>query len=86
MSGFSLLGVIISDNGTQFISSIVVDFTYDLGVLKKFIYVVHPQANMQVESTNKLILGGIKKNLTKPKSYGLSSFMKCYGHITPPHI
>jgi len=57
----------VSDNGIQFASTIVVDFFKHLGIQTKFVSVIHPQANGQAESGNKVILSGIKKNLEASK-------------------
>jgi hypothetical protein len=46
----------------------VVDFCKHLGIQTKFVSVIHPQANGQAESANKVILNGIKKKLEAAKS------------------
>jgi len=43
------------------------DFCHQLGIQNKFVSVIHPQANGQAESANKMILNGIKKNLEAAK-------------------
>jgi transposase InsO family protein len=58
----------VSDNGTQFASSTVIDFCKHLGIQTKSVSVIHPQANGQAESANKVILNGIKKKLEAAKS------------------
>jgi transposase InsO family protein len=65
---FGLPKCIVSDNGTQFASSTVINFCKHLGIQTKFVSVIHPQANRQVESANKVILNGIKKKLEVAKS------------------
>ena len=47
--------VIVSDNRTQFANIFVVDLHRYLELETNFIFVVNPQANGQVESTNKVI-------------------------------
>jgi hypothetical protein len=64
---FGLPKCIVSDNGTQFASSTVLDFCKNLGIQTKFVSVIHPQANGQAESANKVILSGIKKKLEAAK-------------------
>jgi hypothetical protein len=64
---FGLPKCIVSDNGTQFASSAVVDFCKHRGIQKKFASGIHPQANGQAESANKVILNGIKKKLEDAK-------------------
>lgn len=61
MCKFRLPNAIILDNGSQFTSIIVIDFYHELGVQTKFVSIIHPWANGQGESTNKVILKGIKK-------------------------
>ena len=60
---FGLPRYIVFDSGTQIASSTVTDLCKHLGIQTKFIYVIHPQANGQAESANKVILNGIKKKL-----------------------
>jgi len=45
----------------------VVDFCTQLGVQTKFVSVIHPQENGQVEAANKVILNDIKKKLEAAK-------------------
>lgn len=58
---FGLLNIIVSDNGTQFVSSSVVEFCRNLKLRDQFIYVKYPQANSQAEASNKIILSGMKR-------------------------
>jgi hypothetical protein len=60
---FGLPRCIVSDNGTQFASSTVVDLCKHQGIQTKFVSVIHPQANGKAESANKVILNGIKKKV-----------------------
>nr|KYP57086.1 Retrovirus-related Pol polyprotein from transposon 17.6 [Cajanus cajan] len=55
--------VLVSDNGTQFASSRVRDFCKGIGIRMTFTSVEHPQSNGQAESTNKVILSGLKKRV-----------------------
>lgn len=64
---FELPRNIVTDNGTQFSNSKVVDFCKQLGIETKFVSVIHPQANGQAEAANKVILNGIKKKLEAAK-------------------
>lgn len=64
---FGLPRCIVSDNRTQFSSSTDVDFCKHLGIQTKFVSVIHPQANGQAESADKVILNGIKKKLETAK-------------------
>ncbi|XP_039687770.1 uncharacterized protein [Medicago truncatula] len=64
---FGLPKYIVTDNGTQFASSKVVNFCKQLGIETKFASVIHPQANGQAESANKMIINGVKKKLEEAK-------------------
>ncbi|RDX84659.1 Pol polyprotein, partial [Mucuna pruriens] len=86
---FSLPAEIVSDNGTQFASSITTKFCQDLHIKQSFTSVEHPQANGQAEGANRVILRGLNKDgWRKPKEGGLKNCRKSYGpiilHHTPP--
>ncbi|XP_012851555.1 PREDICTED: uncharacterized protein K02A2.6-like [Erythranthe guttata] len=59
--------ILISDNGTQFNGSKVPAWCAEMGVQQRFCSVAHPQANGQVEVTNRIIVSGIKKRLEEAK-------------------
>ncbi|XP_012846942.1 PREDICTED: uncharacterized protein LOC105966912 [Erythranthe guttata] len=58
---------LISDNGTQFNSAKIQGWCAGLGIKQRFAAVAHPQANGQVEVTNRVLLEGIKKRLEAAK-------------------
>ncbi|XP_027935092.1 uncharacterized protein LOC114190415 [Vigna unguiculata] len=64
---FGVLRRIISDNGTQFACSQVGQLCEEVGVKHVFSSVEHPQTNGQAETTNKVLLRGIKRRLTAAK-------------------
>ncbi|XP_025661266.1 uncharacterized protein [Arachis hypogaea] len=64
---FGIPEIVISDNGTQFTDKKFAEFLTNLGIKQKFSSVEHPQTNGQVESTNKVILQGLKKRLDSKK-------------------
>ncbi|XP_016199146.1 uncharacterized protein LOC107640107 [Arachis ipaensis] len=64
---FGIPEIVISDNGMQFTDKKFTEFLTDLGIKQKFSSVEHPQTNGQVESTNKIILLGLKKRLDSKK-------------------
>lgn len=64
---FSLLGVIVSNNGTRFSSASVIEYCIEIGVQTKFVSIVYPQEKRQRELENKLILKGIKKKPDEAK-------------------
>jgi len=64
---FGLPKYFVTDNGTQFASTSVVDFCTQLGIQTKFVSVIHPQANRQAEAANNVILNGINKKLESAK-------------------
>jgi hypothetical protein len=53
---FGLPAVLVTDNGTQFASSSVANFSKEGGIQLNFTSVEHPQSNGQAESANKVIL------------------------------
>ena len=57
----------MSDNGTQFASQQLGKLCTELGVKQVFASVEHPQTNGQVESTNRVLLKGLKRRLDKAK-------------------
>ncbi|XP_060960826.1 uncharacterized protein LOC133031358 [Cannabis sativa] len=57
---------IITNNGTQFGDLIGVYYD-ERGIHRGFLAVVHPQANGQVEGTNKVIMKNLKTRLEKLK-------------------
>lgn len=86
MSLFSLPGIIISKNGTQFSITTVVNFFKELGVQIKFISVVYPRVNRKEESINKVMLKGIKKKLDDAKGFLSKKLHKVmWSYQTTPH-
>lgn len=67
----------------NFVSSTMVDFCENLGILTKFILVVHPQVNRQTESSNTVILGRIRTKLDEARGFEPNNSKKFYGHIIP---
>ncbi|GJV50750.1 reverse transcriptase domain-containing protein [Tanacetum coccineum] len=65
MCRFRIPQIIISDNGKQFTEGIFLVFCQRLGILQAFTSVYHPQANGQVEVTNRDIVKGIEQRLGK---------------------
>ncbi|RDX77918.1 Pol polyprotein, partial [Mucuna pruriens] len=64
---FWLSSVIVLDNGTQFASWLVTDFCSKLGIRQSCTSVEHPQSNGQAESTNKVILRGLRRRVLLKK-------------------
>ena len=60
---FGLLNSIITDLGTTFTSHHFWEFYEDRYVSIKYVSVVHPRANGQVERANGMILDALKKRL-----------------------
>ncbi|XP_077225223.1 uncharacterized protein LOC143858455 [Tasmannia lanceolata] len=60
---FGIPRVLVTDNGTQFASRQFKDFRGRLYIEQKFTSVGHPQANGQVEVTNRTLLQGLKKRV-----------------------
>lgn len=58
---------IISDNGKQFAEDPFKSWCTEMKVVQKFTSVAHPQANGQVEVTNRTLLHGLKTRLDKAR-------------------
>ncbi|GJX08447.1 reverse transcriptase domain-containing protein [Tanacetum coccineum] len=61
---FGILGIIISDNGKQFLDNFH-DWCKELNIKQQFTSVAHLQANGQIEVTNRTLLQGLKTRLGK---------------------
>ena len=59
--------VLVSDNGKQFDNSAFRDFCLELGIKNHYLSLAHPQANGQVEVTNRILLKIIKTQLEGTK-------------------
>src|SRR3954464_5298959 len=57
---------IITDNGTNFSKGTLARYASEYGIRLDLASVAHPQSNGQVESTNGLILSGIRPRLVEP--------------------
>jgi transposase InsO family protein len=62
---FGVPRILVSDNGSQFAGAGVQEWCKLMKIEQRFTSVYHPQANGQVEATNKIIVQGIKKRLEK---------------------
>jgi hypothetical protein len=60
---YGVPNIIITDNGSNFISGKFQEFTKDLGIKIKYALVAHPKSNGQVKKANGLVCGGLKKRL-----------------------
>ena len=67
LTRFGIPSEIICDNGSQFISKRTTDFCSAWGIKMITSTPVHPQANGQAESSNKIIVNNLKKRLDKKK-------------------
>lgn len=59
MHRYGIANSIITDLGTQFIGTTFWDFSDDRGIVVKYVSVVHPKANGQVEWANDMILDAL---------------------------
>ena len=64
---FGIPRVLVSDNGKQFDNDSFRDFCSQLGIKNHYSYPAHPQANGQVEVTNRSLLKIIKTRLEGAK-------------------
>lgn len=65
---FGIPKVIVSDNGKQFCEGVFNTFCKNLEIEQSYTSVAHPQANGQVEVTNKEIIKGIKTRLGRSQT------------------
>ncbi|XP_012833285.1 PREDICTED: uncharacterized protein LOC105954155 [Erythranthe guttata] len=76
---------LVSDNGTQFNSARITKWCKGLGISQRYAAVAHPQANGQVEVTNRVIIEGIKKRLDKAKGNWVDELHSVlWAHRTSP--
>ncbi|RDY05119.1 hypothetical protein CR513_11075, partial [Mucuna pruriens] len=64
---YMLPHLVVTYNGTQFISNSLCEFYESLGINHKVSSVEHPQSNRQDEAANKVILGELSKRLGRAK-------------------
>lgn len=64
---FGISLVLVSDNGTQFFGKKVAAFLERMGIQHRNSSVAYPQANGQVEVTNRTILAGLKRRLEEAR-------------------
>ncbi|KAL0427859.1 UNVERIFIED_CONTAM: hypothetical protein Slati_2960700 [Sesamum latifolium] len=62
---FGIPREIISDNGRQFQGRRIQEWCQGLHIRQRFTTVAHPQANGQVEVTNRILIQGIKRRLER---------------------
>ena len=67
LTRFGIPAEIVCDNGSQFISKRTTDFCAAWGIKMITSTPVHPQANGQAESSNKIIVNNLKKRLDEKK-------------------
>ncbi|RDX82514.1 Tf2-11, partial [Mucuna pruriens] len=83
---FGLLVEIVSDNGTQFASSVTTKFCQDLHIRQSFTSVEHPQANGQAEAANRVILRGLRRRLEEAKGRWVEELPQViWSYHTTPH-
>lgn len=64
---FGVPKILMSDNGTQFNGVTVQPWCEEMGITQRFTSVAHPQANGQLEVTNRTIVNGIRIQLEKSR-------------------
>ncbi|KAL0462867.1 UNVERIFIED_CONTAM: hypothetical protein Slati_0174300 [Sesamum latifolium] len=70
---FEIPREIISDNDRQFQGRRIQEWCHGLHIRQRFTTVVHPQANGQVEVTNRILVQGIKRRLQRVEETGQKS-------------
>jgi transposase InsO family protein len=73
---FDLPNSIIIDLGTQFTGSAFLDFCDERSIVVKYVLVVHPRANGQVERANGMILDALKKRLYRENKKAPNRWLK----------
>jgi transposase InsO family protein len=73
---FGLPNSIITDLGTQFTGSAFWDFCDERSIVVKYVSVVHPRANGQVERANGMILDALKKRLYRENKKAPGRWLK----------
>nr|XP_043638051.1 uncharacterized protein LOC122609054 [Erigeron canadensis] len=76
---FGITRVIVSDNGKQFWEGVFRSFCENLEIQQSFTSVAHPQANGQVEVTNRVIMNGIKARMGDAKTDGWTNCTNFFG-------
>jgi transposase InsO family protein len=71
---------IVSDGGSQFTSHMIGKKMQKYGVKHRVTTPYHPQANGQVESTNKVLENILTKTVASHRGTGHRNFQKLYGH------
>ncbi|RDY06849.1 Tf2-6, partial [Mucuna pruriens] len=83
---FGLPAEIVSDNGTQFASSVTARFCQDLCIKQSFTSIEHPQANGQAEAANRVILRGLRRRLEEAKGRWVEELPQVlWSYHTTPH-
>lgn len=72
---FRVPEVLVIDNGTQFDGENFQSFYARVGICNHFSSPTHPQANGQVEVTNRTILQDLKKKLKRKKIEWVEEFL-----------
>lgn len=67
MCRFGIPATIVTDNGTQFASQVVVDLYNTWNIYQVFTSVEHPQTNGHAEEANKVIPNGLNRQLDEAK-------------------
>ncbi|GKF66933.1 reverse transcriptase domain-containing protein, partial [Tanacetum coccineum] len=82
---FGVSQIIISDNGKQFAKGIFLVFFQRLGIYQSFTSVYHPQANGQVEVTNRDIVKGMEQRLGQNHQGWVDELPQViWAHMTSP--
>ena len=83
---YGLPQTLITDNGSQFISSAMQTFCAEWKIQLRYSTPRHPQANGQAESTNKMIITNMKKRLEDAKGRWLEELPGVlWASRTTPH-
>ena len=73
--------VLVSDNGKQFNNGAFRDFCTKLSIKNHYSSPTHPQANGQVEVTNRTLLKSLRPDSRGQRVSGLTNYQAYYGYI-----
>ena len=73
--------ILVSDNEKQFDNNAFRDFCSELGIKNHYSSSAHPQANGQVEVTNRSLLRSSRPGSRGQRVSGLTNYQASYGHI-----
>ncbi|XP_074336945.1 uncharacterized protein LOC141674119 [Apium graveolens] len=78
MYGYGIPRILVTDNGTQFNNEEFRKYYEENEIELRFNSVAHPQANVQVEVTNRIILNGLNKRIEKSRNNWVDEILQIH--------